>query len=102
MTRPIVTTNRRGLVLGGAALLTVPATARAQGTAQGAVIDIPRARTDPIPIAVPAMAGGGRGADIARVIQANLRNCGLFRPVDNAAFIQSPEAAAATPRFQDW
>jgi TolB protein len=102
MTRPILTTNRRGLVLGGAALLTVPATARAQGTAQGAVIDITRARTDPIPIAVPAMAGGGRGADIARVIQANLRNCGLFRPVDNAAFIQSPEAAAATPRFQDW
>ncbi|WP_424134393.1 Tol-Pal system beta propeller repeat protein TolB [Roseomonas chloroacetimidivorans] len=102
----MMTTNRRGLILGGAALLTVPATARAQGTAagtaQGAVIDITRARTDPIPIAVPALAGGGRGADIARVIQANLRNSGLFRPVDNAAFIQSAEAAAATPRFQDW
>ncbi|WP_263966321.1 Tol-Pal system beta propeller repeat protein TolB [Roseomonas sp. SXEYE001] len=102
----MMTTDRRGLILGGAALLTVPATARAQtaaqGTAQGAVIDITRARTDPIPIAVPALAGGGRGADIARVIQANLRNSGLFRPVDNAAFIQSAEAAAATPRFQDW
>jgi TolB protein len=103
----MMTTDRRGLILGGAALLSVPATARAQGTAQGtaqgAVIDITRARTDPIPIAVPALAGGGgRGADIARVIQANLRNSGLFRPVDNAAFIQSAEAAAATPRFQDW
>jgi len=86
----MMTTDRRGLILGGAALLTVPAAARAQGSSQGAVIDITRARTDPIPIAVPALAGGGgRGADIARVIQANLRNSGLFRPVDNAAFIQS-------------
>jgi len=95
-------TGRRGLILGGAALLTVPATARAQGSAPSTVIDITKARTDPIPIAVPALAGGGRGADISRVIQANLRNSGLFRPVDNAAFIQSGEAAAATPRFQDW
>ncbi|MBB5694837.1 Tol-Pal system beta propeller repeat protein TolB [Muricoccus pecuniae] len=103
MTPDGLETGRRGLILGGAALLTVPAAARAQGSGQGAVIDITRARTDPIPIAVPALAGGGgRGADIARVIQANLRNSGLFRPVDNAAFIQSAEAAAATPRFQDW
>ncbi|WP_376094717.1 Tol-Pal system beta propeller repeat protein TolB [Roseomonas sp. CCTCC AB2023176] len=102
-----MTTGRRGLILGGAALLTVPATVRAQpaqgGAGQGgAVIDITRARTEPIPIAIPALAGGPRGADIARVIENNLRNSGLFRPVNNAAFIQSAEAAAATPRFQDW
>ncbi len=74
---------------------------------QGTVIDITRARTEPVPIAIPAMAGvnadGARlGAQIAQVITSNLRNSGLFRPVDRAAFIQTPEAAAATPRFQDW
>jgi TolB protein len=75
--------------------------------AQGAVIDITRARTDPIPIAIPAMAGSGPdaqryGRDIAGVIQNNLRNSGLFRPVERQAFIQTPEAAAERPRAQDW
>nr|WP_302474584.1 Tol-Pal system beta propeller repeat protein TolB [Roseococcus sp. MDT2-1-1] len=73
--------------------------ALAQG---GTVIDITRARTDPIPIAIPDMAGGPLGAQISRVIANNLRSSGLFRPVERAAFIQSPDAAAATPRFQDW
>jgi TolB protein len=70
-------------------------------------IDITRARTDPIPIAIPALAGTGDagtrlGAQISQVVTNNLRNSGLFRPVAQAAFIQTPEAAAATPRFQDW
>ncbi|MCS6891160.1 MAG: Tol-Pal system beta propeller repeat protein TolB [Rhodovarius sp.] len=74
---------------------------------QGTVIDITRARTEPIPIAIPAMAGlnpeGQRlGALIAQVITNNLRSSGLFRPVERAAYIQTPEAAAAAPRFQDW
>jgi TolB protein len=92
-----------GLVAPGIVATPLPAAAQQQG---GAVIDITRARTDPIPVAIPDLAGAGDGArlgrDIARVIQANLRNSGLFRPVDRAAFIQTPEAAAQTPRFQDW
>ena len=70
--------------------------------AQGSVVDVTRARTEPVPIAIPAMAGGEMGARIASVITNNLRNSGLFRPVNQAAFIQSAEAAAGTPRFQDW
>ena len=71
------------------------------------VVDITKARTDPIPIAVPDFAGASPeaqrvGRDIAKVILNNLRNSGLFRPVDRAAFIQTAEAAAQTPRFQDW
>lgn len=93
-------TRRAALI--GAALL--PAAARAQ---QSTVIDVTRARTDPIPIAVPDLAGGSPdaqrfGRDIARVVTNNLRGSGLFRPVDRQAFIQTPEAAAQTPRFQDW
>jgi TolB protein len=79
---------------------------RAFAQQQTTVVDVTRARTDPIPIAIPDLAGSGEaqrfGRDIARVIQNNLRNSGLFRPVERAAFIQTAEAAAATPRFQDW
>ncbi|ATR20001.1 TolB protein [Roseomonas mucosa] len=73
----------------------------AQPAAAESRVDITRARTDPIPIAVPALPGT-RGAEIAQVIQNDLKNSGLFRPVQNAAFIQSAEAAAAQPNFQDW
>ena len=100
-------TTRRSLLLGAAGAVTVSGLAGLPGSAfaQGAVIDITRARTAPIPIAIPDFAGAGDGQrygrDIARVVQANLRNSGLFRPVERQAFIQTPEAAAQTPRFQD-
>jgi TolB protein len=102
--------TRRAALAGAVAVapgvLSWPLPALGQQAQQGAVIDITRARTDPIPIAVPDLAGTGDaariGRDIARVIQTNLRNSGLFRPVERAAFIQTPEAAAQTPRFQDW
>ena len=98
---PLLT--RRAGLLGAAGL----AAARlSSAAAQTSVVDITRARTEPIPIAIPAFAGRGDaarlGAEIANVIIANLRGSGLFRPVDRAAFIQTPEAAAALPRFQDW
>ncbi|MFN8984164.1 MAG: Tol-Pal system protein TolB, partial [Alphaproteobacteria bacterium] len=101
-------TTRRSLLLGAAGAVTVSALAGAPDAAfaQGAVIDITRARTNPIPIAIPDFAGTGDGQrfgrDIARVVQDNLRNSGLFRPVARQAFIQTPESAAQTPRFQDW
>ncbi|MBW8271497.1 Tol-Pal system beta propeller repeat protein TolB [Caldovatus aquaticus] len=110
-----LTLSRRG-ALRAAAVLAAPGIAawplgpaRAQQAAGGggAVISIETARTNPIPIAVPDLAGATPdaqriGRDIARVIQSNLRNSGLFRPIEREAFLQTPEAAAATPRFQDW
>lgn len=105
--------GRRAALATAAATLVAPGVwswplpAQAQQATQGAVIDITRARTDPIPIAVPDFAGTSPeaqrlGRDIAQVILNNLRNSGLFRPVDRAAFIQTAEAAAQAPRFQDW
>src|SRR4051812_19522472 len=99
--------SRRAALFGGVALgLPLLTGLPAWAQAQSSVVDITRARTDPIPIAIPDFAGSGEGQrvgrDIARVIINNLRNCGLFRPVDRAAFIQTAEAAAALPRFQDW
>jgi TolB protein len=93
--------------LGGAVVATLLPDGAAAQSAQTTVIDVTKARTDPVPIAVPDMAGAGpdaqrMGRQIAQVIQANLRNSGLFRPVERQAYIQTPEAAAANPRFQDW
>ncbi len=109
MSLPDTGFGRRNLILGaggGVVASLLPDSLAAQSN-QTTVIDVTRARTDPVPIAVPDMAGATPeaqrlGRDIARVIQANLRNSGLFRPVERQAFIQSPEAAADRPRFQDW
>lgn len=102
---PRAATFGRRAALGAAALAGLAP--RGNGAlAQGAVIDITRARTEPIPIAVPDFAGSGDaqrlGREIAEVVLNNLRSSGLFRPVQRAAFIQTAEAAAQAPRFQDW
>src|SRR6266571_3076367 len=69
-------------------------------------IDITRGKVEPLPIAIPALAGGGGeegqvGRDLAQVISADLERSGLFRPLDPRAFIQTV-AAGEGPRFGDW
>ncbi len=61
----------------------------------------------PMPIAIPDFGGGAGpetqlGKDIARVISADLKRSGLFRPIDPSAFIQTAAALQAGPRFADW
>ncbi len=47
-----------------------------------AVIDVNRARTDPIPIAIPPLAGPiSIGQDITGVVSNDLARSGLFRPI---------------------
>jgi len=72
-----------------------------------AVIDVNRARAAPIPIAVPDFAGSDGasaqfGRDIAQVITTDLGNCGLFRPLPPASFIQAASGQADVPNFQNW
>jgi TolB protein len=96
----MVSFSRRGLLAAGTAAI---ATAGLPGSVrgQGAVIDITRARTDPLPIAIPDFTGAQPyGAQIAQVITANLARSGLFRPVERRAFVT--QGAEATPRFADW
>jgi TolB protein len=71
------------------------------------VIDITRGVVEPMPIAVPVFGGANPadnqlGAEIARVIAADLERSGLFAPIDDRAFIQQGLTADALPRFQDW
>src|SRR4051794_26289754 len=105
---PIPSLTRRSLLAGAAgsaAVLAAPLEAFAQAGGQTAVIDVNRARTDPIPIAVPAL-GGGDGAsaqlgqEIATVISNDLARSGLFRPINPAAFIQA--SAGDQPNLQNW
>ena len=101
--------SRRQLIAGSAAALFVPAFARAQTPAApgSAVIDVNRARTEPIPIAIPALVGGGSadadrlGRDLAGVITNNLGRSGLFRPIDPAAYINAA-GGGDVPNFQNW
>ena len=101
--------TRRGMIAAGlagtATLLAAPAGLHAQGT-QSAVIDVNRARTDPIPIAIPDFAGAGEagqiGREMAQVISDDLARSGLFRPIDRAAFIGAAQGAGDLPNFQNW
>jgi TolB protein len=107
---------------GSAALLAVPAAVRAQalapppsspasspgsspggGAGKSAVIDVNRARADPIPIAIPALGGGDSqlGQDIANVITNDLARSGLFRAIAPGAFIQAG-GQGDVPNFQNW
>lgn len=70
-------------------------------------IDITRGQMKPLPIAIPDFVGGQPqdnrvGADIARVVSADLERSGLFRPIDPKAFIQSAASLQSGPRFPDW
>ena len=120
--------GRRGLVAGGAALMSAPAVARAQsllgGTAApapaappapapvappapgaspaapGSEIVVDRAHTAPIPIAITPLGGGQLGAQITSVVTADLQNCGLFQPINQAAYGATPEGPV--PNFTNW
>ena len=115
---PTPVIGRRGLIAGAAgsaALLTSPAAIRAQpvpppagqGSGQSAVIDVTRARVEPIPIAITDLGGhdgasAQLGRDIAGVITNDLARSGLFRPIEQAAFIQSGAPQTDVPNFQNW
>jgi TolB protein len=116
--------GRRGLIAGAAGILTsaagllaaapipvfaqpAPRPAAGGGGGQSAVIDVDRARAAPIPIAVPDLGGpdgpsAALGHDIAGVIGADLARSGLFRLIDQAAFIQVGATTSGVPNFTNW
>jgi TolB protein len=105
--------SRRDLILtaaGTAVLAAAPVAVQAQALGgaggQSAVIDVSRARAEPIPIAIPELGGADGnanqlGRDIAGVISADLGRSGLFRLIQQAAFVGSPGSSSA-PNLQNW
>ena len=60
-----------------------------------------------IPIAIADFTGpdgvpSAEGRQISKIISDDLRNSGLFSPVDSAAFINPPSSPDITPNFENW
>ena len=70
-------------------------------------IDVTQGRADPMPIAIADftatdIASAKIGREMAGVVSANLQRSGLFAPIDQEAFIQSPGSLNVLPKFADW
>ena len=88
-----------------AALIGAGATAPAR--AAPVEVDVNQGVVTPLPIALPGFSGAdpralGIGADIARVVSADLERSGFFRPLDPNSFIERTLDVNVQPRFQDW
>ncbi|HEY3910031.1 MAG TPA: Tol-Pal system beta propeller repeat protein TolB [Stellaceae bacterium] len=101
--------KKRRLVAFGAAAAALAILAWVGTAAQAALrIDITSGQSQPMPIAIPAFAGGSAneaqaGRDIAGVVSADLERSGLFRPLDPRSFIENVSATnGAAPQFADW
>ena len=76
-------------------------------------VDVTRGSVDPVPIAIPDFVPvedvetatgtlSDIGASITEVVTANLVSTGLFRAIDQNAFIEQITAAPTRPRFTAW
>ena len=70
-------------------------------------VDINHGDVQPLPIAIAPLAGAdartaGIGADIAKVISANLERSGFFRPLDPNSFVDRNIDVAVQPNFDNW
>ena len=79
-------------------------------------VDITRGNLNPLPVAVSPLfidsASENKiskelgnlniGLEISKIIENNLKNTGLFNPLNQDAFIQKPDIAHLKPRFEDW
>ncbi|MET0545946.1 MAG: Tol-Pal system beta propeller repeat protein TolB [Caulobacterales bacterium] len=70
-------------------------------------IDVTQGNLEPMPIAIPDFIGAtpteqSIGRDVVGVIRANLERSALFRPIEQAAYIQKITDVNTPPRFSDW
>ncbi len=79
-------------------------------------VDITRGNLDPLPVAVSPLSADKNtndklnkelkinkiGYKISEVVENNLKNSGLFNPLNKDAFLQKPDIAHLKPRFEDW
>jgi TolB protein len=102
--------GRRGLLAGTATLLAAPLPALAQAAPppgappvtpaaadQSAAITVDRARTDPIPIAIPGFGSDTLGSLITSIVTNDLTRSGLFKVVAGG-----PQDTGDIPNFQAW
>lgn len=65
-------------------------------------IDITKGNVEPLPIALPNLAGSPVGQQIIEVVSADLERSGLFKVIPQDSYIEQITAATTTPRYADW
>ncbi|MGG7565336.1 Tol-Pal system beta propeller repeat protein TolB [Rhodovulum sp. DZ06] len=90
-----------------AALAAPAAPALAQDAAPGPLrIEITQGVVEPMPIALPAFAATPEAQALAEeirgVVKADLESAGLFRVIDQQAYLSAPAGVAAVPAFENW
>jgi len=66
-------------------------------------IEITQGNVDPLPIAVLDFSDEEDiGAQISKVVTADLERTGLFRSLNRDAFVQTSVGVSERPRFGDW
>lgn len=84
-----------GSLLSGASVIGASAQTR---------VTIDQANLRPRPIAIPPFMGEDQRLSkaISDIVQADLERSGLFRPLDQSAFIENLQDLTTAPRFADW
>ena len=92
-----------------AALLALPAAAQQAAPEEGPGplrIEITEGVVEPLPVALPAFAATPEAAALAEsireVVKADLERSGLFRVIDEAAYLTRPAGVSAAPAFENW
>ncbi len=79
-------------------------------------VDITRGNLSPLPVAVSSLSidkiskknfekllkKKNIGSEISIIVENNLKQTGLFNPLNKDAFLQKPNIAHLKPRFEDW
>jgi TolB protein len=102
MTHDLSLFRRHFLAGAGGLLAAGPAFAQAPAAPGGEqpMIDVEGAQTSPIRIAITGLGQSAAAGEIASVITNDLKTCGLFAPLDQAAFIAGD--TGPVPNFQNW
>ncbi|MBV9989911.1 MAG: Tol-Pal system protein TolB [Alphaproteobacteria bacterium] len=83
------------LALAALFALTVPGSAALQ-------VDVNQGNIQPLPIAIPDFIGDPQGANIAKVVRADLERSGLFKPLDPKSYVEQIKSINAAPTFANW
>ncbi|MEM9898378.1 MAG: Tol-Pal system beta propeller repeat protein TolB [Pseudomonadota bacterium] len=89
------------IVLFASMVLVAPAQARVR-------IDITQGNIEPMPIAIPTFINGEDeesrqiSRELTDVLVADLERSGLFRVIDERAYVENLESVNVRPRFVDW
>jgi len=84
------------------ALIVLFATAFAMPASASLQVDVNQGNVQPLPIAIPDFVGDPQGANIAKVVRADLERSGLFKPLDPKSFVEQIKNINVAPNFANW